>query len=188
MKLPSSMRGWFISKNHPDKLLSKFVQTGEQRFLIALIAHFNRAIFHYLLTQSDPSTAEDILQNTWLRIISKSSQFQIGSSAKYWVFAIARNALIDELRRQKRWNVKEIAETDIISSTLTQQLSDEEIIDCFNLAIKNLPFYQREAFIFQQEGFSLQQIATLTLEPQETIKSRLRYAKQTLKIELEKNS
>jgi DNA-directed RNA polymerase specialized sigma24 family protein len=50
-----------------------------------------------------------------------------------------------------------------------------------------LPFHQREAFIFQQEGFSVEEICTLTDENFETVKSRLRYARNNLKTLLGKS-
>jgi RNA polymerase sigma-70 factor (ECF subfamily) len=54
-------------------------------------------------------------------------------------------------------------------------------IEAFNIAIIQLPFHQRETLIFQQEGFSVMEIAQLTNESFETVKSRLRYARNNLK-------
>ena len=54
-------------------------------------------------------------------------------------------------------------------------------IDKFNSALLQLPILQREAFIFQQEGFSIIDICELTHSSHETVKSRLRYARTYLK-------
>jgi DNA-directed RNA polymerase specialized sigma24 family protein len=56
----------------------------------------------------------------------------------------------------------------------------------FDYALLSLPFEQREAFCLQQEGFSLQDIASITHCPLETVKSRLRYAKDNIRKVLNK--
>ena len=57
--------------------------------------------------------------------------------------------------------------------------------DDFHNALKRLPMEQKEAFSLQQEGFSLAEISHICHVPQETIKTRLRYAKEKLKKALE---
>ena len=185
MKLPSTIKGWFNPKSHPDKLLHQFAATNERKYLSALVEEYNQTLFHYLLSQSDKTIAEDILQITWLKVINKKHLYKTNYSAKYWLFAIARNTLIDELRKQHKWCFQELDESHVKSLDLTSQLGTEQQLDQFNIIINNLPFYQREVFVFQQEGFSLKEIATLTDENQETVKSRLRYARQYLRTHLE---
>jgi RNA polymerase sigma-70 factor (ECF subfamily) len=51
----------------------------------------------------------------------------------------------------------------------------------FRQILEQLPFVQREAFVLQQEGFSIAQIADITQQKIETIKTRLRYAKLQFK-------
>jgi RNA polymerase sigma-70 factor (ECF subfamily) len=63
---------------------------------------------------------------------------------------------------------------------LALQCEQEDSLTQFDQAIIQLPFYQREAFIFQQEGFTLMDISQLTNESFETVKSRLRYARNNL--------
>jgi len=189
LKLPSKIKGWFNANDHPDNLLTKFATTKQQKYLIALVGYFNQTLFHYLLSQSNKVMAEDVLQTTWLKVINKNHQYNGGTSAKCWLFTIARNALIDELRKQQKWQYQELEDCHIKSVPLTEQviaeLANEQQLTQFNFLIQRLPFHQREAFIFQQEGFSLKEIASLTNENQETIKSRLRYSKQYLRAHLE---
>ena len=75
-----------------------------------------------------------------------------------------------------------------------KSLNNQSITDTFTLNLAHafdyelgaLPFEQREAFCLQQEGFGLQEIADITHSKIETVKSRLRYAKTTLRNNLEK--
>ena len=187
MKLPSAIKGWLTPESHPDKLLQLYAKTNNSKYLTALVDKYNHTIFHYLLSQSERTLAEDVLQTTWLKVIHKKHLYKANNSAKYWLFSIARNTLIDEFRKQQRWIYQEMEDHNLTTQTLIEQLKFEQQLDHFNALIDNLPFHQKEAFIFQQEGFTLKEIADLTDEEQETIKSRLRYAKKYIRTHLETN-
>jgi len=197
LKLPSMMKGWFNPSISPEVLLARYIATGKEKYITLLVEQFNQAIYHYLLSQSDKGMAEDVMQQVWLKVMTIKAANQTHSNVKSWLFTIARNTLIDELRRQQRWQSQPIDEavlsTDrlfaerMISHTLEQESDKIDKLKVFNHAITLLPFLQREAFIFQQEGFSVLQIAELTQDSFETIKSRLRYARTHLKNFLEEN-
>lgn len=173
----------------PETLLAQYVATGEGKYLSQLIELFNQSLFHYLLSQVAGVIAEDVLQTTWLKVISSAASFNHHdnqANVKAWLFTIARYTLIDELRKQNKWQLIDRApeQTDderLTSGSLEQHVNDEQLMIKFNQAIERLPFLQREAFIFQQEGFSLQEICMLTDESFETVKSRLRYARNHLR-------
>jgi len=179
------MKGWFNPNVKPELLLDKYAQSGDKKSLAKLIEHYNRDLFHFLLSQSDHATAEDCLQNTWLKVMKNAEQYKLGTSVKNWLFTIARHTLIDELRRLNRWHTRALSEHDLSSLTLSEEVIKKDSLTLFNHIISQLPFYQREAFILQQEGFSLHEIAIMTHEKQETIKSRIRYAKQNIRSTLE---
>lgn len=188
MKLPSLIKGWLSSKNivneQPEKLLAMYLATSDSKYLNSLVAYYNDALYHYILSQSDRELAEDVLQITWLKVIKSADKFQNTGSVKSWLFSIARNTLIDELRRKNKWDWSSI--DDLTSNvSIEKSLIEQDRLTIFNQAIDNLPFYQREAFIFQQEGFSLDEISLLTNESFETVKSRVRYAKKRIKKYLE---
>ncbi len=180
------IKGWLNPNINPEQLLASYRSTGERQYLTQLVEQFNQAIFHYLLSQSDNQTAEDVLQSTWLKVINNNSQENSIPQVKSWLFTIARNTLIDELRRQKRWQYHELEleSGQLASQSLEKTIAEKDALTCFNDIINQLPFHQREAFIFQQEGFSIAEICQLTDENFETVKSRLRYARSTLKTQL----
>jgi len=185
LKLPSMIKGWFNPNIKPDLLLDKYAQSGDQKALTKLIELYNRDLFHFLLSQSDRATAEDSLQNTWIKVMKNAGQYKLGTSVRNWLFTIARHTLIDELRRLNRWHTQVLSEHDLSSVTLSEEIITKDKLTLFNHIVSQLPFYQREAFILQQEGFSLHEIAIMTDEKQETIKSRIRYAKQNIRSTLE---
>jgi RNA polymerase sigma factor (sigma-70 family) len=192
------IKGWFNPNISPETLLTRYIATSKDKYFILLVDQFNQPIYHYLLSQSDKEMAEDIIQSMWLKVIKIKDTHQAHNNVKSWLFTIARNTLIDELRRQNRWQTQPLDEAEpslelsvlsaTINYTLEQESENRDRLAIFNQAITLLPFHQREAFIFQQEGFSVLQIAELTDESFETIKSRLRYARAQIKNFLEQKS
>lgn len=167
----------------PEKVMAQYIATGKKQYLTLLVEEFNLALYHYLLSQSEKATAEDVVQITWLKVMKAQSEVT-PTYVKSWLFTIARNTLIDELRKQNRWQHIEFEDQITTESNPEQQLEKKDKLAQFNHALATLPFLQREAFILQQEGFSLSQISDVTNESQETIKSRLRYARNHLKNKL----
>jgi len=167
----------------PEKLMEKYKNSNKENCLHALYDMYNAPLYHYLLTLSDEATGKDIAQSAWLKVIEKKSQYDSKKPFKPWLFKIARNLLVDHFRKQKKWDLFSGSE-DEIPAPSDDNYAKEEKLTAFNNALLSLPIVQREAFIFQQEGFSLQDIAIMTGEQSETIKSRLRYARKTLKAKL----
>jgi len=178
------IKGWYNPTTSPERLLTNYMATGKNKYLSLLVAQFNLSLYHYLLSQSNKELAEDVLQTTWLKVM-KSASYRTGHSTqqthvKSWLFTIARNTLIDELRRQQKWQNQLLDENKMLTEKLEKSILASARLTQFNAALEQLPFLQREAFIFQQEGFSVLEIATLTNDSFETIKSRLRYARNNL--------
>lgn len=180
------IKGWLNPAVTPEKLLIDYVSTGNKKCLALLVEQFNLSLFHYLLSLSNKELAEDVIQITWLKVMKNNSQTH--TNVKSWLFTIARRTLIDELRQQQKWQYQALEDDHIVSTNLSDELENTDELKRFNEAISALPFYQKEAFIFQQEGFSILEICQLTDENFETIKSRLRYARNNLKALLGKAS
>lgn len=209
VKLPSIMKGWFNPALNAEQCMLKFADTNDGKLLSRLVMQFNDDLYHYLLSQSDRHMSEDIVQTVWLKVIEKRHYYQLSSPFKYWLFRIARNCLIDELRRTQRWQFVDIDDAQHPStlgpdshnldntdsnSAFTSRLTTESLEyllamdnqqQRFDFLLEQLPFAQRDAFILQQEGFSIEDIAKISAVKRETIKSRLRYARQYFKRHME---
>lgn len=186
MKLPSAIKGWLSAKpihlTSPEEIMNQYIITGKTCYLSLLVEEFNDSVFHYLLSQSNKATAEDVVQSTWLKVMKSQSKVA-PTNIKSWLFTIARNTLIDELRKQNKWHAINADEQILLCTNLNaeEQLALQNNLEKFNSALQQLPFLQREAFIFQQEGFSIVEICEFTDASHETVKSRLRYARTNLK-------
>jgi RNA polymerase sigma factor (sigma-70 family) len=175
------IKSWLIPTSTPEKLLMDYAATSNQKYLSLLVAQFNLSLFHFLLSLSNKELAEDILQMTWLKVMKVAGKDYTHTNVKSWLFTIARNTLIDELRQQQKWQWQTLDDDLVHTTNLSKEFDQADQLTKFNEAITMLPFHQRETFIFQQEGFSVIEICELTDESFETVKSRLRYARNNLK-------
>ncbi|TMP25106.1 RNA polymerase sigma factor [Pseudoalteromonas rubra] len=176
-----TLKNWLSAfETEPADPLYEFKLSGENKYLELAIDKYNHDLYHFLLTQSDSELAKDVCQKTWLTVVEKRQAYHTSQAPKAFLFKVARNALIDELRRQKKLAYMESPEQHIPAQTEREKQSHQPLYN----AILSLPLAQREAISLQLEGFSLQQIASITDSAQETIKTRLRYARAALKNKL----
>jgi len=193
--LLSNINRWFTGRGTtapPDadsQLMWRYRQSGETAVLVQLMQRLGDDLFHFLLTQTDRPLAEDLYQGVWLRVMERRHQYEPGHATfKTWLFTLGRHLMIDELRRQGRWRseaIDEVQDAELHTPSLETTVEGDDLLHTFNRALDRLPFAQREAFMLQQEGFSLAEISEITGVGFETIKSRLRFARQTLQHDLE---
>ncbi len=193
MTLLTHVQRWWgrtaeASPPDPDsQLMWRYRRSGHPDLLAELMQRLGDDLYHYLLTQTDPALADDLFQSVWLRVIERRHQYEPGDARfKTWLFTLGRNLMLDELRRQRRWSSETWSDAHEGSGEPLEAVVEvTELAEAFDQALTRLPFAQREAFVLQQEGFSLADIGRITDDHPETIKSRLRFARKTLKRYLE---
>lgn len=87
-----------------DGLVEAIAAHGDRTAFAALFGHFAPRLKAYLMRLgSDPSTAEEVMQDVMLTVWRKAASFdRRQASAGTWIFTIARNRRIDRLRRERR--------------------------------------------------------------------------------------
>ncbi|MFT2090341.1 sigma-70 family RNA polymerase sigma factor [Paraglaciecola sp. 2405UD69-4] len=184
MSIALTLKSYISSRHSNEQVMLRYAESGNKALLTKLYTACGNDLYHFILTLSDPITAQDISQKTWLKVIEKKHLFKDSGQFKAWLFTLARNQLIDELRQGKS-SSGDIESLIDNKPTLDNKHERADMDTLFNNALLSLPFEQREAFCLQQEGFSLTDIARITHCGTETVKSRLRYAKQSLSKQLE---
>ena len=116
------------------------------------------------------STAEDLLQDTFVRALKRIDRLQSSVSQRAYLFGIARHVGIDALRRLRV--VEELpAETPAVTPTTDERLEP------MRQAISGLPGQQREALLLKlQQELSYEEIAEVLAIPVGTVRSRLHHA------------
>jgi RNA polymerase sigma factor (sigma-70 family) len=164
-----------------EGLMDSFVKTGDDTALSMLFDMYANKLYYFLVVLSDADLAADISQKTWVKVIEKKHLYKKDTSVEAWIFTIGRHALIDELRRTKRI----LYDSDITDEHTSDNAPSGSVDETdLNSMMMRLPFVQKEALSLQLEGFSVKQISEICHAPSETIKTRIRYAKDNLKSSL----
>ncbi len=151
-----------------------------------------RFVFRSVRVQA---VADDLLQDVWFAVARNAGSYEVKAKFRTWLFTLAHNRLVDHLRTAKNHasldanddGERSLADTLAADSGFgpVRQLQSREQAAALIAAVEQLPPEQREAFLLQAEGgLSLQEIAQATGVPFETAKSRLRYARASLRQQL----
>ncbi|MDZ4170142.1 MAG: sigma-70 family RNA polymerase sigma factor [Coriobacteriia bacterium] len=96
-----SMRGLALRRTSDEALL-EYAREGQEIAFAELYRRFHGLVYGYCLARlMDPAAAEDVAQETFMRI-NRSRSSETIHSARAWVFTVARSAVIDHVRRAKR--------------------------------------------------------------------------------------
>jgi RNA polymerase sigma-70 factor (ECF subfamily) len=158
-----------------------------------LIEQYQFRLFRYLLhLTGNHERAEDFFQETWLRVLERGHQYNGKWKFEAWLFAIARNLVLDWHRRKKPQSLESLAGADEDApafdvrdekseSPLQQVLREEEQAG-LQLSLNRVPAVYREVLLLRfQEEMQLEEIATVTGAPISTVKSRLYRGLEALK-------
>ena len=178
-----------------DQTLVQRVQNGDQQAFALLVAKYQRRIFRLISRfVSDPATAEDIAQETFLRAYRAIGRFRGDSQFYTWLYRIAvntakRNAL-DGARSpvlQENATFSQDEETfpkqEQLSSMDTPDavMASREIADTVNAAMDALPEELRTAIVLREiDGMSYDEIAQAMGCPVGTVRSRIFRAREAI--------
>lgn len=179
--------------NEDDQLMVR-LQEGDQHAFEELVDRHRGPLYGFFMKNTrDPYLAEDLSQEVLLRIYRQFWDYIPVGRFKGWMFRIARNLLIDNIRRRshdclvKAVKGKFEDDTDIMSSIAGDFLSSEQHVNHGELAslvdelLDHLPEEQRLTFTLHHfGGLSLPEVAEVLDTSVPTTKSRLRLAREKL--------
>lgn len=181
------------------ELLGRF-HAGDHTAFAVLLSRYQRPLFNFVLRSlGERQVAEDLTQEVFLRVIQGSSGFQSQAKFSTWLFTIARNLCIDHGRRMKhRRHASLDATTGDSDGSLRlvdriphaqpgtdRGASATRIRERVARALEHLPQEQREVFLLRQiDGVPFAEIAVICGIPENTVKSRMRYALERLQAAL----
>lgn len=188
-----------MSKDLSDEQLMQQFSAGETQVFRLLYARHEKPLYRYirrLLGQAEAKQAEDIFQDTWIKLVDARHTWQARDNAtfKTWLYTLAHHRAIDVLRKTGR-EVSAEAQTESDSLDDPWQLwpassaeapehqafwrkAGQQLLDC----LEGLPALQRAAFLLHHDdGLTLDEITQVIDAEFETVKSRLRYALKKLR-------
>ncbi len=184
-----------------DEALMIRFQGGERAAFAQLVRRHKRALYNFALRQIRlASTAEDIVQDAFVRVVQNAADFKHEARFTTWLYTITRNLCIDHLRKsalRKHPSLDEAKRSDDGDGpTLGEQTADarasverdvtgNELQVRIVSAVDTLPDEQREVFLLREvSNLPFKEIAEITGVPENTVKSRMRYALERLQAQL----
>jgi RNA polymerase sigma-70 factor (ECF subfamily) len=179
------------------ELLGRF-HAGDHTAFGLLLARYQGSIYNFAFRSlGDRQAAEDLTQEVFLRVIQGATGFQSQSKFSTWLFTIARNLCVDHGRRMRHRRhasldapgmeadggapVRLLDRLPHHQPGTERSASGARIRERVAKAVAELPADQREVFLLRQvNDVPFAEIATLCGIPENTVKSRMRYALERL--------
>ncbi len=187
------------SKNIADSVLVNNYIHGNEKSLEVLVIRHKQRIFSFILSKVlDREIAEDIFQDTFIKVINTLKRRAYNEEGKFlpWIMRIAHNLIIDHFRRIKRIpkfnNTDEFDIFTVISDNVLnveKQLIKTQILEDVRGLISELPEDQKEVLLMRMyKDMSFKEIAENTDVSINTALGRMRYALINLRKLIEKHN
>ena len=170
-------------RNNDDRQLLVCITDGDRDAMRELYERHFDALMGFLCRQcGDETLAADIVQDTMLQVWRGAKSYSGKSSPKTWMFAIARNKLIDSLRAASKLTISDDF-TDLVDEALSAEMVIQNAQDRARVmgCLSQLSRHHRAAIelaFFQ--GLSYEEISEIESVPVGTIKTRVHHAKKLL--------
>src|SRR5579859_1493385 len=188
------------SEGTDEALMIRF-QSGDRTAFAVLVRRHQTPLYNFALRQLRSSpTAEEVVQDAFVRVVQKATDFKHESRFTTWLYTIARNLCVDALRKNALRRHPSLDEPrpggDGEGPTLGEQTMDVrsnvertavavEIGERVAAAVATLPDEQREVFLLREvSNLPFKEIAEVVGVPENTVKSRMRYALERLQAAL----
>jgi len=177
-------------------------QKGDVAAFAELVSRHEKRLWNFVRRfVADGATAEDLLQEVFLRVVRSAREWRPSAKFSTWLYTIARNLCTDQARRGALRKADSLDQTpgagrDDSGPRRLDKLAapdgnaekaalDREIALRVDEAVAELPVEQREVFLMREVmDMSFAEIATATGASEPTVKSRMRYALERLRAAL----
>ncbi|AFL90175.1 RNA polymerase sigma factor, sigma-70 family [Terriglobus roseus DSM 18391] len=177
--------------------IARGLKRQDPELLDRLIETYQHRLMRYLtFLTGKREVAEDLFQETWMRVLMRGGQYNGKARFDTWLFTIARNLVIDLSRKRTMASLDELQdptkderpfEIAIDGPSPFEQFCSREDAAEVSAVLLELHASYREVLVLRfHEEMALEEIAAVTRAPLSTVKSRLYRGLATLKPQLEK--
>lgn len=185
-----------LDRPDPDAALMLLVKEGDRDAFAALVEKYKQPIMNLAYrTLSDATEAEDLAQHVFLQVFKSAHRYEVSARFSTWIFTIARNLCLNEIRRRSRHPAESLDEMcpenedlplrqveDVKNYSPPDALLQSELEEKVGLALAELPEKQRTALLLcRQEELSYEEIAAVLDCSLSATKSLIHRGRETLK-------
>jgi RNA polymerase sigma-70 factor (ECF subfamily) len=164
-------------------VIARGLRRRDPDLLDRLIEQYQHRLLRYLVYLSgNRELAEDLFQETWIRVLERGHQYDGKHEFSTWLYAVARNLTIDYLRKKCPVSLDGLMDDEEHAPfepadgrpMAWEVLQQHEQAERVGAALVSIPAEYRETVMLRfQEGMALDEIAAVTGAPLGTVKSRL---------------
>lgn len=178
-----------------DSQLIREIKDGNVQLYSKLVERYERKIlafiYHMLKSSRMENIAEDLCQETFYKAYRSLQTFrEVEASFSTWLYTIARNTVLSELRKNKAQQIS-LEDSGIQPQVSVESLPEHTVlryekVSMVRKAIDNLPEKQRSALILREyDQLDYQEIANILGQTVSSVKSLLFRARASVKMQLE---
>jgi len=186
-------------QSDPDAVLMLRVKRGDRAAFAELVEKYKQPVTNFIYrTLRDEAESEDLAQNVFVQVWKSRSRYQRTAKFSTWLFTIARNLCLNELRRRSRHPAESLEETHLENDDVpVRQYEDKsqlaahekllhgELAQKIEEALAELPENQRSAILLcRQDELSYEEIAKVLRTSLSATKSLIHRGRETLKEKL----
>ena len=183
----------FLTKNmnlevSEDHNLMSEIANGNQVAMKALINKWKNSLFRFFdRSLSNKADAEDLTQKVFIRIYKSASRYKPTAKFSTYLFTIARNLLIDELKKRKKMQMFKL-EDELVQ--ICHEKKDNELHEWKELLdyeLRGMNEYHRTALLLRvQKDLSYAEISSIMKVSEKRVKTWIYRARNSLKLSLDK--
>jgi RNA polymerase sigma-70 factor, ECF subfamily len=191
--------GLMAAELDPDAALMLRVREGDREAFALLVDRYKQPVMNLVArTLRDLTEAEDVAQHVFLQVYKSAHRYEVTAKFSTWIFTIARNLCLNEIRRRSRHPADSLDATregeeeqaarqieDVRTFSAPDALLQRELEVKVDEAVNALPEKQRTALLLcRQEDVSYEEIAKVLGCSVSATKSLIHRARETLKEQL----
>lgn len=180
----------------PDAALMLRVKRGDRAAFTELVEKYKQPVMNFVCRSlRDETEAEDLAQNAFLQVYKSRARYERTAKFSTWLFTIARNLCLNEIRRRTRHPAESLEETHVEGDDLpprqyedkqvflpTENVLHSELARKIEEALTALPENQRTAILLcRQDELSYEEIAQVLGCSLSATKSLIHRGRETLK-------